>query len=170
MTKTSIPAVATRTVHLRESGQYLIITPPVSELADVFFTARHQLRSWVMAYAPAVTNSDVDGVLSIAAEYGFREFKRNAVIDAWEPAWERWKRCRVRASRRSLLAEVRNGRQCLLGRSARRVCLCSLCRAGTWSRGTCTTPPRRGVSLGSSDLRIDQVSDCFFVVMMSSTS
>ncbi|MFO0823766.1 MAG: reverse transcriptase domain-containing protein [Gemmataceae bacterium] len=63
-------------------------------------TALQQLRSWVTAYAPAVTDSDVGKVLSIAAEYGFREFRSKVVIDAWEPAWERWKRCRARASRR----------------------------------------------------------------------
>ena len=59
-----------------------------------------QLRSWITAYAPAVTDSDVGTVLSIAAEYGFREFNPNAVIAAWRPAWERWKRCRAKASRR----------------------------------------------------------------------
>lgn len=41
MTRAPIPAAA-RTVHLRENGQYLTITPPVRELAEVFFTARHQ--------------------------------------------------------------------------------------------------------------------------------
>jgi RNA-directed DNA polymerase len=62
--------------------------------------ALQQLRSWITAYAPAVTDSDVGTVLTIAAEYGFREFDPDVVVAAWKPAWERWKRCRVKAQRR----------------------------------------------------------------------
>ena len=63
-------------------------------------TALQQLRSWVTAYAPAVTDSDVGKALTTAAEYGLREFNPDAVVTAWRPAWERWKRCLVRAQQR----------------------------------------------------------------------
>ena len=63
-------------------------------------TALQQLRAWVAAYAPAVTDSDVGQALALAADHDLREFDPTAVTDAWRPAWERWQRCRARASQR----------------------------------------------------------------------
>lgn len=62
--------------------------------------ALQQLRSWVTAYAPAVTDSDFDRLLSTAADYGFREFRPNDLVAASEASLERWERCRAIAGQR----------------------------------------------------------------------
>ena len=79
---------------LRQNLQECYKTPIPSRSALTVLTG------WTSAYAPAVTDSDFGLMLSTAAEYGFREFNSETILQAWMKSWERWRRCRARASQR----------------------------------------------------------------------
>jgi RNA-directed DNA polymerase len=55
---------------------------------------------WVDSLGPAYESGDVSQVISIAADYGFREISASKIDKRWLAAWRRWLGCRRRSRSR----------------------------------------------------------------------
>lgn len=64
-------------------------------------TAQQSVLGWLDALGPAFENGDVATVLSLAADYGFREISLDRIRERWRESWKRWRVCQARSRRRN---------------------------------------------------------------------
>ena len=68
------------------SGAHVEPNPPL--------TAQEVVLGWVNALGPAFEDGDAAEVLTIAAQYGFREISLKEIRQRWKESWIRWQKCR----------------------------------------------------------------------------